>query len=64
MRGKKLYSYSLEDEINRRIPQSILDEMKRQGWNALGVYETVKEVLWNERKAKEAAAIKGEGNGR
>lgn len=50
--GKTIYSYSLEREIERQIPPSIIEAMNNKGWNAFGIYELVKEEIKKEKKEK------------
>lgn len=47
---KKIYSYYVQDKIKARIPPIILAELSNQGWNAMGIYEVVKEELEKEKK--------------
>lgn len=44
------YSHGLGRLINKRIPNSILEVMRREGWNALGIYELVKRERAKERR--------------
>lgn len=46
----KKYSYDIVDKIEAKIPQAILDALKSQGWNALGIYELVKDEIKQAKK--------------
>ena len=37
------YSHSLNDEINLKLPEEIKTAMNLKGWNALGIYELVRD---------------------
>lgn len=50
--GKKLYTYDLNDRVNEQLPKCVRDAMNNSGWNALGIYELVKdEIEKGKRKA-------------
>jgi hypothetical protein len=52
MMSKPKYSYSLNDWVMSQVPDSILEEMSRWGWNAFGIYETIKEGIKLEKNGK------------
>ena len=56
MRKKIIYSYEVEALIEEKIPHSILEAMRYQGWNVFGIYETVQEELKKEKKRKKLVA--------
>lgn len=51
---KKVYSFQLQENIEARIPKSILDAVRREGWNFFGIYEVVKEEIKKEKKQAKA----------
>lgn len=52
--GRHLYSYALQDAVERQLPKSVLDALANCGWNAIGVYELVKFALAAEKRANRA----------
>lgn len=46
------YSWDLNDWVIEQIPKPINEAMSKVGWNALGVYEVVKEGIALEKKGK------------
>lgn len=52
-RKEKVYSDWILSEVSQRIPKAVTDKLKEHGWNCFGIYETVKELLNEERLAKQ-----------
>lgn len=50
MKKKKIYSWDLLYWIDDNLPDEIKEAMNKVGWNALGVYELVKEGIVLEKK--------------
>lgn len=40
-----VYTYDLQNNIEKKIPKSILNALSEQGWNVFGIYETVQEEI-------------------
>lgn len=55
---KQIYSYALRDRVEAQLPQKVKDAMDICGWDALGVYEIVRDEIKRDRqepnKAKKA----------
>jgi len=49
---ERVYSDKLITELENRVPRPVLDKLKEHGWNCFGIYETVKELLSDERKQR------------
>lgn len=47
---RKKYSYELDDRVNNLLPKEIIKAMNKTGWNAFGVFETVKKEINRERR--------------
>ncbi len=58
MKPPTLYPYEVVSAIEVRLPQSVIEEMQKHGWNAMGIYAVVKEEIeyWKkqERKRKQS----------
>jgi len=50
MKKKKIHSWDLLYWIDDNLPDEIKEAMNKVGWNALGVYELVKEGIVLEKK--------------
>lgn len=48
-RRRRVYSHTLNANVEARIPPSILEALSRVGWNALGIYEVVQEEIKKEK---------------
>lgn len=46
----KVYSYELARDINLLLPKEIVDVLNKNGWNAFGIYELVKQKIKEENK--------------
>lgn len=53
---KKIYSYALRDKVESQLSRDILHALSMSGWNAMGIYELVKQELANEKRALKQAA--------
>lgn len=51
-----IYSYALRDKVESQLPPDILHALCMCGWNALGIYELVKQEIANEKRALKQAA--------
>lgn len=51
-----IYSYALCDKVESQLPPDILHALCMYGWNALGIYELVKQEIANEKRALKQAA--------
>jgi hypothetical protein len=56
VRRKVIYSSELNESVHRKIPGLINDAMQRLGWNAFGIYETVRDEINRDMKKKLAKA--------
>lgn len=48
---KKIYSYSLRDKVESQLSRDILNALAMSGWNAIGIYELVKQEIENEKRS-------------
>ena len=44
------YSHELNSKVETQIPDSILNAMTVEGWNAFGIYELVKRLRAKEQR--------------
>lgn len=48
---KKIYSYTLRDKVESQLSRDILHALAMSGWNAIGIYELVKQEIENEKRS-------------
>lgn len=56
MSKKQIYSFKLKEKVDSQLPEKVKDAMYICGWDALGIYELVRDELKIERRdAKKTA---------
>lgn len=47
---KQIYTFGLRDSVEKQLPDKVKDAMRICGWDALGVYELVRDELKIEKR--------------
>lgn len=55
MSKRQIYSFALKEKVDSKLPQRVKDAMNICGWNALGVYELVRDELKIEKRGAKKA---------
>lgn len=57
----KIYSWTLQEKVNARIPEQIREAAANKGWNVFGIFEVVREELRKERRSRNFKLTRKEG---
>lgn len=59
--ARRIYSkefyYAVDAQIKEILPSTIIEEMNKKGWDAMGIYEVVKEIELKFRREKKPIII-------